>query len=102
MRKIQNGMQYQTLTKKDFKKALEKLKPETDKDKSWSVYTDLDGMMQFDKALKKEVTSGQLKHLENSGFMDKKEAETLRLMMDASDADFTIAQLIIDNYESHI
>ena len=92
-------MQYQTLTKESFAKALKEDKP---KDRNYTVYTDLDGFMLFDKALKQEVTRGQLKHLENSGFMDKKEADTLRLMMNASDADFTVAELIIDNYESHI
>ena len=99
MKKIQDGMQYQTLTKESFAKALKEDNP---KDRQYTVYTDLDGMMVIDKALKKEVTRGQLKHLENSGFMDKKEADTLRLMMNASDADFTVAELIIDNYESHI
>ena len=92
-------MQYQTLTKEDFNKALNADKP---KDRNWVVYTDLDTAMELDKELRKEIVRGQLKHLKNSGIMDKKEAETLKLMMNASDADLTVAELIIDNYESHI
>jgi len=99
MRKTQDGMQYQTLTKEDFNKALNADKP---KDRNWVVYTDLDTAMELDKELRKEIVRGQLKHLKNSGIMDKKEAETLKLMMNASDADLTVAELIIDNYESHI
>jgi hypothetical protein len=92
---------YEPLTKEALGTALKKLS-EDKKGKEWILYMDLDTAMQIDKELHQEVTRGQLKHLENSGFIDKEEAKTLKLMMNASDADFTVAQLIIDNYESNI
>lgn len=66
-------------------------------DRTFKVMTNFEGMCKFDIELKKTVTRGYLTYLENNNKIDKKEAKTLRDMINASEEDYNLAEIIINN-----
>lgn len=85
------------MSKEQFMEALEdvatKMAEETPR--QLRVLTGLEGMFEFDRQIKREVTRGSLEYLHSQNLIPIEEYESLKMMVNASDADFTVAELII-------
>lgn len=89
------------LSEEAFSNMLKTLdEPKTDR--HFLAYTTYEGALQFDRALKKEVVKGQLEYLYNTNTINQTEHKSLKDMINASDEDYLLAEIIIDNYEPNI
>lgn len=64
--------------------------------REFKVYTGFQGMLEFDSTLRKEITRGSLRHLADCGYIDLEEFTSLMSMIEASQADYVLAELIIE------